>query len=245
MKKIFVFLIILSSASVHSASVLLLGDSHTAGPFGSKLHKFLSSEYEQVITLGHSSSAAYHWVKEKEFMLSGGKFNQMYLNGKQIKDPNPTHWRVKVAVPKLSNVLNDNAYHAMWKQVVGENLKADIVVVGLGANDARVVANPDGTIRANGYKIRKQAIVDMIAAIKQSGAKCIWIMPPHGIKKTDANQKAVYDYLKDAVGGDCPMMSSLHYKATGCDGVHFSCSSQKPKAIKWAKEAFEFIKSNI
>jgi hypothetical protein len=137
MKNLLLFFVMLTSAPAYSASVLVLGDSHTAGPFGSEIHKLLSDKFEQVVTLGHSSSAAYHWVREKEFILSGGKFNQMFFNQKQVKDPNPTHWRVKVAVPKLSDVLNDNAYHSSWKQIAGENLKADIVVIGLGANDAR------------------------------------------------------------------------------------------------------------
>lgn len=241
----FIILLALSISNITLAkSVLLIGDSHTAGPFGSKLHSLLSSEYEQVVTLGHSSSAASHWVNPKEYLLSGGKFNQMFLKGQQVRDPNPTHWRIKVKVPKLTEVLNDNAYHADWKQLAGENLRADIVVIALGANDARVIANPDGSIRAAGYKLRKAAIIDMIAAVKQSGAKCVWIAPPHGSKKTDANQRAVYAYLKDAIADECPMMDSNHYKATGCDGYHFSCSSQRPKAIKWANEAFDFVKAH-
>lgn len=238
---IFLFISFTASAS----SVLVLGDSHTAGPFGSKIHSLLSSEFDHVVTLGHSSSAALHWVNTKDYKLSGGKFNQMLMNGSQYKDPNPTHWRDKVSVPKLSNVLNDNAYHTKWKAIAGKNLKADVVVIALGANDARTIANQDGSIRATGYKTRKAAIIDMIASIKQTGAKCVWIAPPNGVKKTAANQKAVYDYLIDAINNECPMMDSQHYKATGCDGVHFSCASQRPKAIKWAQEAFEFIKSHI
>lgn len=245
MKKLFALLVLLSLSTASASSVLVIGDSHTAGPFGSTIHSLLSREFDHVVTLGHSSSAAYHWVMDKDYKLSGGKFNQMFLKGSQYKDPNPTNWRLKVSVPKLSLVLNDNAYHTKWKKIAGENLKADIVVIALGANDARTIANQDGTIRPNGYRQRKEAIIDMIAAVKQSGAKCVWIAPPNGIKKKEANQKAVYAYLKDAINSECPMMDSQHYKSTGCDGVHFSCSSQRPKAIKWAKEAFKFIKANI
>lgn len=245
MKSLVILFCLLSLTTTFASSVLVIGDSHTAGPFGTKIHSLLSTQFNHVVTLGHSSSAAFHWVKETDYKLSGGKFNQMSINRSQHLDPNPTHWREKVSVPKLGSVLNDNAYHSKWKAIVGENLKADIVVIALGANDARTIANPDGSIRPNGYKVRKAAIRDMIAAVKQSGSKCIWIAPPNGIKKSPANQKAVYSYLKDAINSECAMMDSQHYKATGCDGVHFSCSSQRPKAIKWAQEAFQFIKTNI
>ena len=245
MKNLIALLFLLNLATATASSVLLIGDSHTAGPFGSKIHSLLSSEFDHVVTLGHSSSAALHWVNDKEYKLSGGKFNQMYLNSSQYKDPNPTHWTEKVSVPKLSEVLNDNAYHSKWKSIAVQNLKADVVVIALGANDARTIANQDGSIRPSGYKLRKAAIIDMISSIKHTGAKCVWIAPPNGIKKTVANQKAVYDYLIDAVNNECPMMDSQHYKSTGCDGVHFSCASQRPKAIKWAQEAFHFITANI
>lgn len=245
MKKLIVLLSFICLSTASASSVLVIGDSHTAGPFGSKIHSLLSSEFDHVVTLGHASSAAIHWVSEKDYKLSGGKFNQMFLKGSQYKDPNPMNWRVKVSVPKLSSVLNDNAYYHEWKRIAGENLKADIVVIALGANDARIIANQNGTIRPAGYKVRKAAIRDMIASVKQTGAKCIWIAPPNAIKKTEANQKAVYAYLKDAINSECPMMDSQHYKSTGCDGLHFSCHSQRPKAIKWAKESFEFIKENI
>jgi hypothetical protein len=244
MKFVGIFLLFITSFA-QAKSVLVIGDSHTAGPFGKKLHSLLSQEFNHVVTLGHSSSAALHWVSDKEYLLSGGKFNQLFRDNTQYVDPNPVHWRVKTKVPKLWDVLEDNAYHLKWKQSVPHKLKADIVVIGLGANDARVISKADGIINPQSYLKRKNAIVDMIYSIKHSGAKCVWIMPPHGVKKSDANQKTLYSFLKEAVASECPMMSSLHYKATDCDGVHFSCSSQRPKAIKWAKEAFEFIKSNI
>lgn len=245
MLRTLITLFTLLSTQAYSQSVLVIGDSHTAGPFGSEIHRLLSIEFEQVVTLGHSSSAAYHWVSSKDFKLSGGKFNKMFFNQKQYKDPSPTHWREKVSVPKISAVLKNNAYHAKWRKASNTDLKADLVVIALGANDARVIANSDGQVRTNGYNQRKSAITKLIKEVKASGASCVWIAPPNGIKKTEANQSALYSFLEDSIALECPMMSSNHYKATGCDGVHFSCSSQRPKAIKWAMEAFEFIKKSF
>jgi hypothetical protein len=245
MKKLITLFFCSFTLTGFAQNILVLGDSHSAGPFGSELHRLLSIEYNQVVTLGHASSAALHWVDNKAYQLGGGVFDQMSIEQKQYLNPNPTDWRVKVAVPKLESVLANNAYYAQWKTIAKKDLKADIVVIELGANDAKTIADDSGNIIHNGYQIRLKAIQTMIDQVIESGAKCIWIGPPHGIKKTDKNQAALYRFLVEAIDGRCPMFNSNHYKATGCDGVHFSCSSQAPKARAWASEAFSFIQNNI
>jgi len=225
-------------------NILVVGDSHTAGPFGSELHKKLSKKYLNVSTLGHASSAAYHWINEKDYKLSGGVFNKMQFKGKSYFNPNPTHWKVKVSVPKFDNIIENMAYHDSWKLAADDKLIPDLVVIALGANDSKTIMNTDGSMRPNGYQSRLNAIKEMISLTKRMGAECIWVGPPNGIKKTEAGQKTLYKFVREAIGDECKLFDSNKYKCTGCDGVHFSCSSQRPKAVAWAKEVSIFIQSN-
>jgi hypothetical protein len=242
--KSLIFACLFISTNIFAQNILVIGDSHTAGPFGARLHELLSKQFANVVTLGHASSSAYHWIETSDFKLSGGVFHAMQFAGLQYKHPAPTDWREKVSVPKISNVLAQNAVHASWQKVVQGKLQADIVVVALGANDARLIADDHGRINRAGYLQRKLAIEKLIQQIEKTHARCLWIAPPHGSKKTDANQKALYQFLKETIKDRCPLFDSNHFVATGCDGVHFSCSSQLPKAHRWASEVTDFIINN-
>jgi lysophospholipase L1-like esterase len=234
--KTLVFITLFSSLLL-AKNILFIGDSHTAGPFGKNIHNLLS-ENHNVVTLGHSSSAPIHWLGDKVYKLSGGAFNQMSFNGKTYLNGNPTHWRVKVNVPKITPLLQDAAYHSSWPL----GFEPDLIVIALGANDARALSDQSGNINAYQYAKRQEAIEEMLELV---AGKCIWIGPPMGKKKTEANQTVLYEFLEKNVKGVCPFMSSNHYNVQGCDGIHMSCPSEYPKALEWAKEVRAFIHNNI
>lgn len=236
-----VLAIVLISFSADGKSLLIIGDSHTAGIFGKELHHKMTDHFKQVVTLGHASSAPIHWIDDKSYRLSGGVFNQLFLNGKTYKNPRPTDWREKVLVPKIKRVLKDNAYHQSWKQP--NALKADVIIIALGANDARAIADENGHPRPWTLSQRAQAIQKMLDLIADK--QCIWIGPPNGIKKPQANQEFLYEYLADQVQNRCTFFSSNHFKVTTCDGIHFNCAAGKEKALEWVSEVESFILRNI
>jgi len=234
----------LLAGTVYSKNLLFVGDSHTAGYFGQDTHKLLSKSFDNVATFGHSSSAAIHWVSDKSFKLTGGKFNEFFYMGEKLKDPNPIYWRVPSLVPKFDNVIANMAYHERWQREIGSRIIPDLVVIALGANDARSISDENGRINSISYKRRALAIESMLDKLEAIGAQCIWIGPPNGIKKSRKNQETLYKYLRSTVGSRCKFMSSNHYLVNGCDGVHFNCRALRHKALKWAQEVNNFILNN-
>ena len=216
-----------------------------AGPFGSKLHSLFSksSLFSNVITLGHSSSSSLHWMSEKNYKLSGGVFHSFNTsNNINYPHPNPTHWREKVDVPKLKDILAKPSMHSTWPN---DSIKIDTMIIELGANDARSISNSSGVINSSEYQRRQNYVISMIDLMQENAIKCYWIGAPDGLKKTQANQTVLYKMLKEAVLNKCEFFSSNHFKAEGCDGVHFSCASQRPKAIKWANEVFNWVSNGL
>lgn len=245
----FIICIIMSSFSMaYANNLLFIGDSHTASSyaFGGEVHKLLSNsnKFENIVTLGHSSSAAIHWVNEKEYMLSGG-INHQFKNkhNQQFIHPSLPHWTKKSKVPKLENVLENMIVHASWGRRVP--ITPDIVVIALGANDARAISNSQGVINRSAFDLRKNKIKSMLDQVERVRARCIWIGPPMGESKTKANQKALYKFLKSSINNRCSFMSSNHFIALKsgkyCDGIHLSCPTERNKARLWAAETVDFI----
>jgi len=230
-------LLLLISFSVIAKDILFIGDSHTAGPFGKNIHRLLSKDHN-IVTLGHSSSAPIHWLGDNDYKLSGGAFNQLSLNNRTYFNPNPIHWRVKVNVPKLLPLLTNASYHSEWPL----SFKPDLVVIALGANDARAISDNEGNIRHSSYLQRETALLEMLSTVK---GKCIWIGPPNGVKKSQANQNFLYEFLEKNISSQCPFMNSNHYYVKGCDGIHMNCSSELDNAMNWALEVRAFIHNNI
>ncbi len=238
MKALFLILI---SSSLFASNILVIGDSHMAGPFGNYLHKNLKkiNSTSNLVTLGHASSSSLHWMSEKDYKLSGGVFHKFSnSDGKNFNHPNPTHWREKVLVPKFEDILNTPFAHNSW---TGEKFNFDTVIIELGANDARAISDQNGKINPWEYEKRQGFVKEMLEIVEQRNLKCFWIGPPNGIKKTQANQSVLYQMLEEVVIKNCSFFSSNHYKATGCDGVHFNCRSEKPKAKAWANEVSSWI----
>jgi hypothetical protein len=222
-----------------ASNILFIGDSHTAGPFGKYIKENLAQKHN-VAVFGHSSSASYHWVGEKSFFLSGGVYHGAHIADNDFKNPNPTNWKEKVIVPKFRDFVTNISYHDKWSKKTGV-MTPDVAVIALGANDARVISRPDGTIIESSYRKRKEAIQKILKLVSDNNMRCIWIAPPDGAKKIPARLDTLYEYLETTVSSQCDFFSSRHFKAKHCDGIHFSCKKGYEDAKKWALEVSDFV----
>jgi hypothetical protein len=240
MKIILLLLSILFCQSAFTSNLLIIGDSHMSGPFGIRLHSHFndSEKFSNVITYGHASSSSIHWMNDSLYKLSGGVFHQF----NNLLHPSPTHWRTKVEVPKLKKVIDSRSLHEEWGV---NNFRFDAILIALGANDARAISSQEGVVNTWEYKKRQSYVIKMVELIKKNNLRCFWVAPPNGIKKTKENQDVLYKMLKEVVLNNCDFFSSNHYKAIGCDGIHFNCRSELKNAHKWAKEVFKFIDAKL
>lgn len=231
-------------------NTLVIGDSHMAGPFGQYLHQSISTiPNTNVITYGHSSSAALHWVSEKRHKLSGGVYHNLSahktINPNELirmANPHPTDWREPVETPAFLPLVTDMNLHKEWSDLGFKSVTPNLVIIELGANDRRAIFD-NGQIVQSQYERRRDFNHELARFATSNGAKCLWIGPPHGREKTDAEQAAVYQMLEEALEDTgCELFSSNHYKAMGCDGIHFNCREELPNAKKWSSEVFEKIK---
>jgi hypothetical protein len=229
-------LIINSTMAKHD--VMIITDSHGVGPFGHELFKRIAQNNQSTVIYAHASSAAIHWVDDKSYLLSGGVFHALNLHGQSYHHPNPTDWRQKVVVPKLADLINQYALHSTWQKLPTIPNQATFYIIELGANDYRAVSHENGTINHVGYQSRLNYNKQLISKIKKTGASCLWVGPPDGIKKDSKRQAILYQMLRQAVMHECDFFDSMRYKSTGCDGIHFSCASQSPTARQWANAVF-------
>lgn len=248
MKAIILLVVVFINHS-YAKSILVIGDSHMANPLGAYMINHLASLEHDIVVLGHASSAPIDWINDKTVYHRGGTYNAAYNNKKYYRDPNPKHWREKVSVPKLSFLLKDMLYHSSWKEA--KRKVPDIVIVELGANDAKVIADKDGN-RSLGYRARFNAAKKMSETIINSGAACFWILPPNGEAKSARNQKVLYDMLIGATKKNCTIykgsnqFKAIKSSALKCDGYHFHCSKkEKLKAFNWSKDIMKYIEDKI
>lgn len=245
MKYLILFLLFISSA--FAKNIMFIGDSHSVGPFGQTVFKKLSKIQDLNIAMyAHSSSAAVHWTANKTYELGGGVNHMLTVDGKFYDNPNKTHWSVRRKVPHIEDILKELAYNESWKKEVGIINPIDTVIIALGANDLRAVSNLNGKL-IKGSELRKSSILKMISEVEAIGAKCIWIGPPNGssAEHSDARQKRLYQFLREAIGERCEFYSSNHFKAKSCDKIHFNCRAEIKNSTKWATEVTNFILKHI
>lgn len=250
--KYFILSFIFLSKLTFSQSVLVIGDSHMAGYFGKNLFDELlySKKFKNIVVLGHASSAPKDWIASERIKLSGGVLNIAYLGGKTFINPSPTHWKEEVEVPDLSKLMKNIIYRSEWRKT-NLALTPDYVVVELGANDMRAIADPNGVLKKNEYNYRLNKMKLLIDKILLGGAKCLFVTPPDGAAKNPKSLKLLYKMINEGTKDRCELYDqSLKFKAEGkesgrnCDGYHFQCSKKdRDKAHTWAKEVANFISS--
>jgi hypothetical protein len=228
------------------ADILIIGDSHTTGPFGQMLHKNLTSKLtnEIILTYGHSSSAPIHWMSEKPTKLSGGINHHFSIDGNYYSHPSLPNWREKQDSLSLLKLLKNPVIHPKWKTKLTREVQLDTIIIALGANDRNAVSDPSGN-QTPQYTRRIKIVQNLLKELGERNIKCIWIAPPSSPTRSAKVEETTMSYLSEGIGTTCPIFDSRIYKATSCDKVHFSCPEGYPKAKAWADEVTDFILSYL
>jgi len=116
--------------------------------------------------------------------------------------------------------------------------KPNIVIVELGTNQIWYEFNA----------AERREMINLVMAIMDSGAKCIWVGPP-SLRVTEPvyvkRLKQVQSTLMKEISSlDCKVFKSwdvTSYPPTGEDGIHY-IGKLAPLARQWAREAFSFIR---
>ncbi|MBT3984341.1 MAG: hypothetical protein HOE90_23500 [Bacteriovoracaceae bacterium] len=253
------FLIMICSCTAfgeeNKLNILVIGDSHTAQSFGIMMHGRLSTlNNTQVATYGRCGSSPVHWTKTSHrWVTPCGFFNGAStdtitgLRGKFLK------------TPLVDNLL------ANIDPAQDIPIKADLVVVALGANQINSVGSDpqlDPEVANTKLEDAANTVVALVDKIRLSGAKCVWIGPPDGSlrKKPKYKQDRLYEMLVTAhvkAGNYCQFLSSresslpfMSYpkEDSGCqrDGAHLdACTEGRIKSVMWVERMISEIKTYV
>jgi hypothetical protein len=161
---LFVFVFLVCPAG-YSQRILVIGDSHTVGPFGYFLqHKLVNSKkFKDVVMVGSWGSSAYH-----------------YLTGGPNKQP----------VVKRENRLSENLTSTPVFSELLEIVKPDQIVISLGANDVltqwetklennfECPANDKACMFGKKLVFSYAQRAKLIELLQAYGKPCLWVTPP-------------------------------------------------------------------
>ncbi len=234
----------LASSASAADTILVIGDSHTAGPFGGALDDALrAAPGSRVATYGVCSARPQSFLSQtdhgcgRRFQDFAKKAPAKWLGGRVYRKTRPdgkggTREIEFVKTPELGQLLDDHAPTA--------------VVVALGSN-----------LPISGASVRRT-----LALIHKSGAACVWIGPPDMRKPASALVDEVYRTLLDngvsptaaleeSRKGFCRLVNSrdfpaLRYPAAGGDGTHYQ-GALGPVGAQWGRDTaaavLSFLKS--
>lgn len=215
-------------------TILVVGDSHTAGAFGGALDDALrAAPGGRVATYGVCSARPQSFLSEtdhgcgRRFQDFAKKAPAKWLGGRVYRKTRPdgkggTREVEFVKTPALAQLLDDHA--------------PTVTVVALGSN-----------LPMSGASVRKT-----LALIHKSGSVCVWIGPPD--MRSPAREQIDEAYqtllengvsptatLEESRKGYCRLVNSrafpgLRYPATGGDGTHYG-GALAPIGERWGKDA--------
>lgn len=223
-----------AAPSAAAETVLVVGDSHTAGPFGGALDDALrAAPGNRVATYGVCSARPQSFLSEtdhgcgRRFQDFERKAPAKWLGRRVYRKTRPdgkggTREVEFVKTPALAQLLDDHAPGA--------------VVVALGSN-----------LPVSGPSVRS-----MLAQIHKSGAACVWVGPPDMRKPSSAQVDEVYQTLlangvsptatlEESRKGFCRLVNSrgfadVRYPAQGGDGTHYQ-GALASLGTAWGKDA--------
>ena len=138
--------------------------------------------------------------------------------------------KTRPKTPKFSDLVN--------------KIAPDVVIIELGTNLIWRDLTSQDTVD----------IQNLLTAVKNSGAKCVWVGPPH-LRLKDENQiNRVFEiqHLLESIIplGDCELIASWNftkYPMTGGDGIHYDQipTIGKQLAKDWAMNVFKKILNEV
>lgn len=223
-----------AASAVAGETILVVGDSHTAGSFGGALDDALrAAPGNRVATYGVCSARPQSYFSEtphgcgRRFRDFSKKEPAKWLGARVYKQVRPdgkggTREVEMVKTPDLAQLLADHA--------------PTLTVVALGSN-----------IPMTGDSVKKT-----LELIHQNNSVCVWVGPPSMRNPTAAQVDAVYATmakngvtsaatLEDARRDKCRLIDSralpgLRYPETGGDGTHYG-GALAPLGAKWGADA--------
>lgn len=197
--KIFISVLFLVSCSVGFAKgrVLIIGDSHSYGPFGEVLDAHYRKQGMSVSSYASCGSSPSTWVKtSSNFKSTNCGFWSKDSAGREVRVQSHK-------LPSMTEAIN--------------KVNPQLTVVSLGTN---ILASPANITQELKF------VDQMISKIKEKGSECVWIGPPDLSKNPfKANLAVGVGKIKKVVEDEgCKFIDSrsyTKYPAGKSDGIHY------------------------
>lgn len=194
------------------SNVLVIGDSHTIGTFGTQLDKDLRSTGARVETYGSSGSSPSWWINGT---TTNSGYSARHADGSVDQPP----WNQPHATPKLSDLIA--------KQ------RPDTIIVNLGANMRGASAQEIERQVSSLAKMAKESGARLIWVGPPKTREDM--SNPSSVNRFNAA-------MRDAVAPYGTYLSSSEYtRYAGGDGIHYSGNEGSQVARGWADRIFSDI----
>lgn len=215
---------LLVSSELQAKDILVIGDSHSCGAFGSTLVNKLSAQNDKVEIFCAVSSSPLNWVKGT---TPSGQICKSWVTG-----GNPSACRSDGNVPSLDWILSQKHY--------------DAAIIALGTNS---LGSPSVD---PSYRTMVDKIIAKVNSCLWVGPPHLRPDQAKGfssqrLEQMEKNLTAFYGSLKSSVEQPCPVIDSLacSEKKAACaetvDGVHRTPSS----GVAWAESVNEKIQPTV
>lgn len=196
--------------------VLHIGDSHTAGIYGTEMDKLMRDTGAKVQTYGVSGSSPSWWWNGTT--TKSGYFGR----DEEGNTDRPANWRTPRQTPNLEKLIREQ--------------RPEVLVVSLGAN---MTGQSAAKIEADARKlleIAKAAGTKIVWVGPPNGRDS-----PTRVRQKETVCNVISRVVQEYGGKFIDSRQHTAYPSSGGDGVHFWGSEGKAKAENWANKVMDGI----